>query len=257
MAAELPLKGRRAVITGASRGIGAAIAARLSALGAGVVLIGRHAETLERVSGGIDGAHPLVCDVTNADDVRHAFESICTRGPIAILVNNAGAAESAPFLKTSDEILERMLAVNVKAAFRCARAALPSMREAGFGRIVNIASTAGLKGYAYVSAYVASKHALIGMTRALAMELGREPVTVNAVCPGFTDTEIVRDAVANIVAKTGRTEAQALAEIVANNPQGRLIKPEEVAETVAWLCGPGSESITGQAIAVAGGEVMG
>jgi NAD(P)-dependent dehydrogenase (short-subunit alcohol dehydrogenase family) len=257
VAADLPLKGRHAVVTGASRGIGAAIAARLSKLGAELTLIGRNAETLARVADTIANAHPLVCDVTDPDDVQRAFQTARTRAPIAVLVNNAGAAESVPFLKTSDEMLERMLAVNVKAAFRCTRAALPSMREAGWGRIVNVASTAGLKGYAYVSAYVASKHALVGMTRALAIELAREPITVNAVCPGFTDTDIVHDAVANIVRKTGRTEEQALEQLVANNPQSRLIRPDEVAETVAWLCGPESESITGQAIAIAGGEVMG
>jgi NAD(P)-dependent dehydrogenase (short-subunit alcohol dehydrogenase family) len=149
-----------------------------------------------------------------------------------------------------------MMAVNLDGTFHCAQAALPDMLAAGWGRIVNIASTAGLTGYGYISAYCASKHGVVGLTRALALEVATKGITVNAVCPGYTDTDMVKDTVANIVAKTGRTPDQALAEMTSRNPQKRLIKPEEVANAVAWLCLPGTEAITGQAIAISGGEVM-
>jgi NAD(P)-dependent dehydrogenase (short-subunit alcohol dehydrogenase family) len=254
--AELPLTGRHAVITGASRGIGAAIATRLAGMGAQTTLIGRDRRALERQASGDRNARAVVCDVTDPAQVERAFAEARERMPIAILINNAGAAESAPFQKTSDAMLERMLAVNLGAAFRCARSALPSMIETGWGRIVNISSIAGLRGYPYVTAYVAAKHALVGFTRALAMETARKGITVNAVCPGYTDTELVRNSVATIVAKTGRSESEALHELIRHNPQARLIRPEEVADAVAWLCGPGADSITGQAIAVAGGEIM-
>ena len=148
-----------------------------------------------------------------------------------------------------------MMSVNLDGTFHCSQAALPDMLAARWGRIVNIASTAGLTGYAYVSAYCASKHGVIGLTRALAMEIAAKGVTVNAVCPGYTDSDMVNASVANIVAKTGRTPEQALAELVSRNPQKRLIKPEEVANAVAWLCLPGSEAVTGQAISVSGGEL--
>jgi NAD(P)-dependent dehydrogenase (short-subunit alcohol dehydrogenase family) len=177
-------------------------------------------------------------------------------GPVAILVNNAGAAESAPFVRTSLELLRRMLDVNLIGTFLCGRAALPDMLEPGFGRIVNVASIAGLKGAAYVSAYCAAKHAVIGLTRALALETATKGITVNAVCPSYADTDMARRAIANIVAKTGRSAADAEMELVRKNPLGRLIRPDEVAATVLWLCAPGSEAITGQAIAIAGGEVM-
>jgi NAD(P)-dependent dehydrogenase (short-subunit alcohol dehydrogenase family) len=225
-------------------------------MGANTTLIGRDAHALDQEASRIAQSRALVCDVTDAAQVEKAFAEMLARGPIAILVNNAGAAESAPFQKTSDAMLERMFAVNFGAAFRCARAALPSMVETGWGRIVNISSIAGLRGYPYVTAYVAAKHALVGLTLALAMETARLGITVNAVCPGYTDTELVRKSVATIVAKTGRSETDALGELIRHNPQARLIRPEEVADAVAWLCGPGAGSITGQAIAVAGGEIM-
>jgi NAD(P)-dependent dehydrogenase (short-subunit alcohol dehydrogenase family) len=254
--ADAPLAGRHAVVTGASRGIGAAIAMRLAAMGARLTLIGRDSDALERVAHRIGDARVCRCDVTDAGQVETAFAEARACAPIAILINNAGAAASAPFLKTSEAVLERMLAVNVASAFRCTRAALPSMLAGGWGRVVNISSVAGLRGYPYVTAYVAAKHALVGFTRALAMETARQGVTVNAVCPGYTDTELVQGAVATIVAKTGRSETEAVQELIRGNPQGRLIRPEEVADAVAWLCGPGADSITGQAIAVAGGEIM-
>jgi len=158
--------------------------------------------------------------------------------------------------KIEEALPGRRVAVNLGGVYRCIRCALPDMLEAGRGRIVNIASTAGLTGYAYVTAYCAAKHGVIGLTRSLAMELARKNITVNAVCPGYSDTDMVRDAVANIQAKTGRDEAAARTALTARNPQGRLIAPEEVAQTVLWLCSSGASSITGQSIAVAGGELM-
>ena len=253
MPAEQSLAGRHAVVTGASRGIGAAIAHRLARMGALTTLIGRDGEALEREAARSPNAIPLICDVTDADQVDRAFAKASARAPIGILVNNAGAAESAPFLKTSDALLDRMLAVNVESAFRCARAALPSMLENGWGRIVNIASIAGLHGYPYVTAYCTAKHAMVGFTRALAAETATRNITVNAVCPGYTDTDMVRKGAANIAAKTGRSAVEAMQEFVRTNPQGRLIRPEEVADAVAWLCGAEAGAITGETIAIAGG----
>jgi NAD(P)-dependent dehydrogenase (short-subunit alcohol dehydrogenase family) len=253
-----PLAGRAAAVTGAGRGIGAAVADALARLGADLVLLGRHEAPLAAQAEALRARHgakamPVPCDVTDAASVAAAFAKA---GPVAILVNNAGAAKSAPFHRTDDALWNEMLKVNLWGAVNCTRAALPAMLEAGFGRIVNIASTAGITGFAYVTAYCAAKHALIGLTRSLALETAKKGVTVNAVCPGYTDTDIVRTTVANIVAKTGRSETDARAELAAHNPQGRIIAPEEVAETVAFLCLDSAASITGQSIAVAGGELM-
>jgi NAD(P)-dependent dehydrogenase (short-subunit alcohol dehydrogenase family) len=173
-----------------------------------------------------------------------------------VLVNNAGQARSGALSATDDALWHSMVAVNLTGTFLCMRECLPDMLQAGFGRIVNIASTAGLTGYPYVSAYCAAKHGVIGLTRAVALETARRNVTVNAVCPGYTDTDLVRGAVANISAKTGRSEQDARAKLISHNPQGRLVTPEEVADTVRWLCLRSSGSVTGQSIAVAGGEVM-
>ncbi|HEY8697909.1 MAG TPA: SDR family NAD(P)-dependent oxidoreductase [Rhizomicrobium sp.] len=249
------LAGRHAVITGASRGIGAATAEALAKLGARLTLMARDKEALGKVAAGIADSRAIVCDVTDAASVSRAFAEARERGPVAILVNNAGIAASAPFLRTDDALLERIFAVNVMSAFRCTREALPDMLAQGWGRVVNVASVAGLKGYRYISAYTASKHALVGMTRALASEVADKNLTVNAVCPSYVDTEMTRRTIANIVAKTGRSETDALAELVRGNPQARLIAPEEVAHAIAWLCAPGMESITGQAIPIAGGEI--
>jgi NAD(P)-dependent dehydrogenase (short-subunit alcohol dehydrogenase family) len=191
--------------------------------------------------------------VTDADGVAAAF---ARAGAVDILVNNAGQAASAPFGRTDAALWQRMLDVNLTGAYHCTQAALPGMLDAGWGRVVNVASTAGLTGYRYVAAYCAAKHGLVGLTRALALEVASRGVTVNAVCPGFTDTDIVADAVANIVRKTGRTAIEARAQLAAANPQGRLVQPDEVAHAVAWLCMPGAAALNGQAIAVAGGEVM-
>ena len=201
---------------------------------------------------------PIATDVTDASLGRVAAFARATRGhfgPVHILVNNAGQAASAKFTDPDPTLWNRIMAVKVTGTYLCTRQAVPDMLQVGFGRIVNVASIAGLRGAPYISAYVASKHAVIGLTRSLALEFANKNITVNAVCPGYTDTDIVREAIANIVKKTGRSEAEALASLVATNPQRRLITPEEVAHTVTWLCSPGAESITGQSIVVAGGEV--
>ena len=246
------LQGRHALVTGAARGIGAAIARTLAEEGATLTLLGRNADALAALARELPGAHGIaVADVSDERQVREAFEAAR-----AVLVNNAGQAESAPFAKTSLALWQRMLAVNLTGTFLCAQAALPDMLAAGRGRIVNIASTAGQKGYAYVSAYAAAKHGVIGLTRSLALEVANKGVTVNAVCPGYTDTDILRDSIANIIAKTGRSQAEALAEFAKGNPQQRIVQPHEVAAAVRWLCSDGASAITGQSISVSGGEVM-
>ena len=258
-ASNQPLSGRHALVTGASRGIGVAIAQRLLADGARVTLLGRQLAQVTEIAAKLsaDNAYAVAANVGEMDQMRAATQDATNRfGPIDILVNNAGQAASAPLHKMDDALWHTMVSVNLTGTYHGMRLVLPAMLERDFGRIVNIASTAGLKGYPYVSAYSAAKHGVIGLTRSVALEVAGRNVTVNAVCPGYTDTDIVRETISNIQSKTGRSEAEALAVLVANNPQRRLIRCEEVANAVAWLCLPGSESITGQSIAVAGGEVM-
>jgi len=253
----MKLKEKHAVITGGGTGIGAAIAAALAAEGARITVMGRRLKPLDTTAAALPAARSVRCDVTDSAGVAAAFDQARAYfGPVDILVNNAGAADSAPFHKLDALHWRRMLAVNLDGVFNCTRAVFDEMRGRGWGRIVNVASTAALKGYAYVSAYCAAKHGVLGLTRALALEAAQSGITVNAVCPGYTDTAIVRNAVQHIVAKTGRSIAEAEAEFTGSNPQGRLIQPAEVADTVAWLCRPESAAITGQAIIVAGGEVM-
>lgn len=247
------LEDQHAMVTGGATGIGLAIAKSLASAGARVTIASRNIERASAIAAELDGVTGARLDVADPASIAAAFDAA---GPVDILVNNAGVAYSAPFDRTTLEQWTDSIAVNLTGTFLCAQAALKSMRERGSGRIINIASTAGLKGYAYTSAYTASKHGVVGMTRSLALELASTGITVNSVCPGFTDTDIVADAAANIQSKTGRSQEEALAELVKHNPQGRLISPAEVADAVLWLCQNSSCSITGQAIVVAGGEIM-
>ncbi len=253
------LADRHAVVTGGGKGIGAAIARELARLGARLTLLGRTEATLRAVAGDLGGASGYaVCDLTEPDAVVGALAAARdARGPVQILINNAGVAQSAPLAKTDLEHWNRAFALNATGPFLCAREVVPGMRAGGFGRIVTVASTAGLQGYHYTTAYVASKHAAIGFTRALALELARTGITVNAVCPGFTETDILRTTIENIVEKTERSAEQARAELAANNPQNRLIDPAEVARVVGFLCLPTSGALNGLALPIDGGEVIG
>jgi NAD(P)-dependent dehydrogenase (short-subunit alcohol dehydrogenase family) len=215
----------------------------------------KQSATLTKAGGGKVGSRYI--DLSDPEAVDAAFDGLDAKlGAPSILINNAGIALSAPFSKTDLEFWTKMIGIDLTGAFLCMRKVLPAMKKAGFGRIVNTVSTAGLKGYPYVTAYCAAKHGLLGLTRSLAVETAKTGVTVNAVCPGYADTDIVRGAIENIVAKTGLSEEEALAQLTSHNPQGRLIQPAEVAEAVIWLCRPESASVTGQAIVIAGGEIM-
>ena len=244
-----------ALVTGGGRGIGREIAAALAQAGATVTVIGRNRATLDDAVATGAAHFADVADVGDQAAVSAAIAAAAARQPIDILIANAGIAESAPFGKSDTALFRRMMDVNFMGVVHAAQAVLPAMRERRHGRVVAVASTAGLKGYAYVSAYSAAKHAVVGLVRSLALELATTGVTVNAVCPGFTGTDLLEGSIDNITRKTGRSREQAVAELAKYNPQGRLVTPREVADTVLWLCGEGAGAITGQAIAVAGGEV--
>jgi NAD(P)-dependent dehydrogenase (short-subunit alcohol dehydrogenase family) len=249
---------RHALVTGGGQGIGAAVARALVAQGLRVTVLGRRIDVVTALAQtDPDHLHAVAADVADVAQVVAALASARARfGRIDVLVNNAGQAVSAPFLKTDATLWQQMLDVNLTGTMVCMQAVLPDMLEAGWGRIVNVASTAGQVGYAYVAAYCAAKHGVIGLTRSVALEMATKGITVNAVCPGYTETDIVRESIARVVAKTGRSAEQARAEFVKSNPQGRLVQPEEVADAVAWLCSAGAGAVTGQAISVSGGEVM-
>ncbi|KAB2920284.1 MAG: SDR family oxidoreductase [Hyphomicrobiaceae bacterium] len=254
------LQGKHALVTGAGSGIGTAIARTLSTAGAAVSLVGRRARPLRDLAAGLGSATAIVADVTSEEQTQHMVAAAHeAHGPIDIVIANAGAAESAPFSKVDLAHWQRMIDVNLTGAFLTARAALPDLTRKAAGtagrRIVFIASTAGLKGYRYVAPYCAAKHGLVGLARALAAELAPQGIAVNAVCPGFTDTPLLHASLDNIARTTGRSHTQAEADIKRLNPQGRFVRPEEVAETVLWLCTAGAQAITGQAISVSGGEV--
>lgn len=259
---ERYLEGKHAIVTGGSRGIGAAIAADLVEKGAKVTIMGRSADSLELTAASLRGKAGVTvaveeCDVADERSVRAAFaHAIGALGPAYILVNNAGIARSKKFTETTRGIWDEVLSVNLTGTYLCISEVLPAMLEAREGRIVNVASTAGLKGYRTMSAYCASKHGVIGLTRSLALETAKLGITVNAVCPGYTDTDMGAQGVDNLVAKFGKTREEALAMITGVIPRGTLTTPEEVATAVSWLCSPATSAVTGIALPIAGGEVM-
>jgi NAD(P)-dependent dehydrogenase (short-subunit alcohol dehydrogenase family) len=249
------LSGRHALVTGGGTGIGAAIAMALAEAGARVTITGRRRAPLDAIAAGNSNIRAAVADVTDEAAIAAVFRDAAEAlGSISIVVANAGAAESAPFGRTKLDAFQRMLAVNLTGVFLTLREGLNAVAGAEWGRLVVVASVAGLKGYPYVAPYCAAKHGAVGLVRALAAETAGSGITVNAVCPSYTESPMLEQSVANIVAKTGREEADARRILTKMNPLGRFIRPEEVASAVLWLCGPNSDAITGQALSISGGE---
>lgn len=252
----MSLDGRTALVTGGGRGIGRAIAHRLARAGARVVLIGRTEAEITQVAREIGGI-PFVTDLSDRKSTDAALAWLARNElVIDVLVNNAGIAESAPLERSTDEMWDRHMEINAAAAFRLCRAFIPTMVKRGWGRVINVASNAGLTGYPYSAVYCASKAAMIGLTRGLAVDLAKTGVTVNAVCPGWVETRMSAEAIDRIVRKTGRTEGEARAALEKMSPQGRMLDPEEVALVVGMLCEDGARGIHGQAIVIDGGQVM-
>jgi NAD(P)-dependent dehydrogenase (short-subunit alcohol dehydrogenase family) len=249
------LEGKRALVTGGGRGIGRAIAERLAGAGARVVVTGRTKREIDEVASAL-GGEAVEVDLADRAALARAVDAVAAGGRVDVLVNNAGLAESAPLVRTSDEMFDRAMAVNVAAPLALLRAFLPPMIEARWGRVINVASVAGLVGHAYTAAYCASKHALIGLTRVAALEVADKGVTVNAVCPGWVETRMVDEAVGRIARTTGRSEGDARDALANMSPQKRLIEPDEVAHLVMALVGEGGRGIHGQALVVDGGGVM-
>ncbi|HEY7993153.1 MAG TPA: SDR family NAD(P)-dependent oxidoreductase [Candidatus Eremiobacteraceae bacterium] len=252
------LSGRHAFITGGSGGIGSATALALAGHGANVTLAGRDRSRLDRAAEAIGSACVVTVDVRDETSVKHAFDQAREKfGDVDILVNAAGYAHSAPVKRTSLDAWREAIEVNLTGTFLCCREAVGPMIDARYGRIVNVASTAALRGYRYVAAYCAAKHGIVGLTKALALESAASNVTVNAVCPGYTQTPMLDESIANIVAKTGKSAAEARDALLKETPRGIFVHPSDVAAAVAWLCLPGAEAVTGQAISVDGGELAG
>ena len=252
MPSDRYLEGQHAVVTGGSRGIGAAIARALGERGAKVTIMSRS------VANDLDAdVTAITCDVTDAASISNAFaQATKLNGMIDVLVNNAGAAEGAPFAKMTRDIWDRMISVNLTSTYACCAEVIPAMLTAKKGRIINIASTAGLRGYKTMTAYCAAKHGVVGLTRALALETAKHGITVNAVCPGYTDTDLTDGSVAHLAAVFKVTEDDARAMLVRTIPRGSLITPAEVASAVSWLCAPEASAVTGIALPIAGGEVV-
>ncbi len=249
------LAGRHALVTGGGSGVGAAIAERFAAAGATVTIAGRRRAPLDEVASRHDGIHAVTADITDESSVAELFTAAVDHaGAVDIVVANAGTSSSQPFAKTTLDTWHKMLSVNLTGTFLTLRHAAPSMLERGYGRMICVASTAGLKGYPYVASYCAAKHGVVGLVRALSVEYARKGITVNALCPGFTETPMLDASVVNIVRTTGRSEAEARKALASSNPMGRFIQPVEVAEAALWLCGPNSDSINGQAVNISGGE---
>jgi len=248
----MSISGKKVLITGGGTGVGADMALAFAERGANVFISGRTKTSLNKIAAKHDAIQAVVADVTDENSVKALFDQI---GPMDIVVANAGAAESAPIVKTNLDSWNRMIAVNLTGVFLTLKEGLVRMQSNDWGRLISVASTAGLKGYAYVAPYAAAKHGVVGLTKSMALEVAKKGITVNAICPGFLNTEMTDRSVETIVEKTGMEEDDARATIAKNNPQGRLIEPSEVSATALWLCGEGSDGINGQAISISGGEI--